>query len=157
VSKFEKIPGYVGHVVIKEGKVVESKGVENAELVRDIVLENLRIGNEQANELGFNKLRSFIMIGGEKSLVFMKDTALVVENSKTDWHSVFLTYTFHKSWCIGGVVSLLISFILFYLVLFTTTFSWLAPEPRFYLPTLFLLIGIFGLAVSRTRLAYRLD
>ncbi|MEM0363936.1 MAG: hypothetical protein QXV69_04820 [Sulfolobaceae archaeon] len=157
MSKYEKVPGYVGHLTIKEGNVLESRGIEDPEAIKNIILENLKIGNEQANELGFNKLRAFIMIGGERSLIFMKNTALVVDNSKTDWHNVFLTYTFYKSWCVGGVISLFISFVLFYLVIFTNVFNWLAPEPRFYLPTLFLLLGIFGLAVSKTRLAYRLD
>lgn len=157
MTKFEKILGYKGHITIRENRIIEARGVEDAETLKDIIITNIEKGNRDAKELGFNKLRGFIMFGEESSLVFMKDTALIVDTKKTDWQNVFTTYTYYKSWCVGGIVSLLLSFIFFYIVLFTNILNWLAPEPRFYIPTILLIIGIFGLSVAKTKLAYRLD
>ncbi|MEM0264309.1 MAG: hypothetical protein QXQ01_08185 [Saccharolobus sp.] len=51
----------------------------------------------------------------------------------------------------------IISIILFYFALFTALMNFIAPEPRLYIPSLVIIIGVIFLAISRTRLAYRLE
>jgi hypothetical protein len=151
-----RVKGYIGHVKIdKEGKVVESN-VNNAEEIAKILKFNIEKGNQEAKELGFNKINGFAMFGSTKSLTFMKDTALLVDNKKADWQELFTTYTYIKSWLIGGIALLVLSLILYYLAIFTSYMDYFAPEPRFYTPTILLLISIFMIVLSKSKYSYRL-
>ncbi len=151
-----KVKGYIGHVKINnEGKVIESN-VDNAEEIAKILKINVEKGNQEAKELGFNKMNGFAMFGSSKSLTFMKDTALVVDSKKADWQELFSTYTYIKSWLIGGIALLVISLILYYLAIFTSYMNYFAPEPRYYTPTILLLISVFMIVLSKSKYSYRL-
>ncbi|MEM3204472.1 MAG: hypothetical protein QW232_09705 [Saccharolobus sp.] len=157
MAKKIKIKGYIGHVKINDQGKVEESNMENAEKIAEFISFNVKKGNEEAKELGFNKLHGFAMFGSDNSLAFMKNLALVVDTDKTDFNDLFTYYTFNKSFCVTGVALVIISIILFYFALFTALMNFIAPEPRLYIPSLVIIIGVIFLAISRTRLAYRLE
>nr|WP_276321728.1 hypothetical protein [Saccharolobus shibatae] len=150
--------GYVGHIKInEEGKIEESSNIDYPSKLVDIIKFNLKKGNEEAKELGFNKINGFAMFGSDKSLTFMKGLAIVVDNEKADWQDLFTYYTYNKTFIITGVVLVILSILLFYYGLLTSVFNFMAPEPRIYIPTILLLIGVIFLALSKSTFSYRLE
>ena len=89
MAKKIKIKGYIGHVKINDQGKVEESNMENAEKIAEFISFNVKKGNEEAKELGFNKLHGFAMFGSDKSLAFMKNLALVVDTDKTDFNDLF--------------------------------------------------------------------
>lgn len=152
-----KLKGYIGELELDEKGNVKKSNLDNAQTLAEILKFNVNKGNEEAKELGFSKLHGFAMIGSDKSITFMKNKAYVVETSKADWQQIFVTYTFIKSWCAGGVALFIISIIWFALALTTPYLNYFAPEPKFYIPTLLLLISIFMMSLSKSRFSYRLE
>lgn len=151
------VKGYVGHIKIgKNGKVVESNNVENPERLAQVLDFDVKKGNEEAKELGFRKMHGFAIIGERKSLTFMKGEAIIVETDKADWQELFLHYVYDKGFIAVGAVLLVLAAVIFSIDVFTTAMEWLAPEPRYYIPLLMALIGVFFLGVSKTSLSYRL-
>ncbi|EZQ10578.1 MULTISPECIES: DUF2173 family protein [Acidianus] len=151
-----KTKGYLGHVRISpEGRVVESD-VSNSEEIAKVIKFNIEKGNEEAKELGFSKLNGFAMIGSDKSLAFMKNLAVLVDNQKVDWQELFVEYVYNKVWIAIGSILVIISVILYYLAIFTPFMNYFAPEPRLYLPTILILVGVIFLGMSRTKFSYRL-
>ena len=61
--------------------------------IAEYISFNVKKGNEEAKELGFNKLHGFAMFGSDNSLAFMKNLALVVDTDKTDFNDLF-TYLY---------------------------------------------------------------
>ncbi|MBW9141673.1 MAG: hypothetical protein K1T65_08350, partial [Candidatus Aramenus sp.] len=57
----------------------------------------------------------------------------------------------------GGIALIAISIIMFFLAIFTSALDYFAPEPRLYLPSILLLIGVFMVGLSKTRFSYRLE
>ncbi|QIW24561.1 hypothetical protein EWF20_10745 [Sulfolobus sp. S-194] len=156
MKKVEEIKGYKGHIALnEEGKVIQAKNLENEEEWANVLKFNVEKGNEEAKELGFNKMNGFAMIGSNYSLAFMKGLGVVVDTRKADWQELFIYYTYSWSVLITGIVITALSIILFGLA-FTSYMSWLAPEPRFYLPAILLIVGIVFLAASKSSMAYRL-
>lgn len=150
-----KLKGYYGHIAIDEnGKVIESN-LENPEEWANVLTFNVKKGNEEAKELGFNRMNGFAMFGSNYSLAFMKNMGVVVDTRKADWQELFTFYTYSVSVLIVGIVITAISIILFGLA-FTPYMNWIAPEPRFYFPILLLIIGIVFLVASKSSMAYRL-
>lgn len=152
-----KIKGYIGHVKIDTQGNVKESDIENANDVAEILKNNIQKGNEEAKELGFSKINGFAMLGSQKSLAFMKNEAVLVDTKKADWEELFVKYTFIKSWLVGGIVLTVLSIIMYYLAIFTSYLDYFAPEPRLYAPTIILLIGIFMLALSKSKYSYRLE
>ncbi len=156
--KIDKLKGYVGHIKIDEqGRIVESKNIANPAKLAEIVNVNLKKGNEEARELGFKRMNGFAMFGEKESLAFMKGLGVVVDSEKVDWQDLFVYYTFNVAFCATGVILTVFSLILFYIAIFTKFMYFLAPEPRFYIPTILIIIGVFFLAISKSKLAYRLE
>ncbi|AWR96324.1 DUF2173 family protein [Acidianus sulfidivorans JP7] len=152
-----KIKGYLGSVELDQNKNVKRADIDDANKIAEIVKANIEKGNEEAKELGFSKLNGFAMIGSSKSIAFMKNKAVIVDTNKADWQDLFVTYTYIKSWLVGGIILLAIS-VIWYILAFTTSYlDYFAPEPRVYIPTILLLIGIFMTALSKTRYSYRLE
>ncbi|MEM0264310.1 MAG: hypothetical protein QXQ01_08190 [Saccharolobus sp.] len=56
MAKKIKIKGYIGHVKINDQGKVEESNIENAEKIAEFISFNVKKGNEEAKELGFNKL-----------------------------------------------------------------------------------------------------
>lgn len=153
-----KLKGYIGHLKINDqGKIEESVNVDNAEKLAEILMFNVKKGNEEAKELGFNKMHGFAMIGSNKSLAFMKAMALIVDTEKTDWQDLFIYYTYNKSFIVTGAILVIISVLLFYMALLTNMLNFLAPEPRLYIPSILIIIGVIFLAISKSSLSYRLE
>jgi roadblock/LC7 domain-containing protein len=152
-----KLKGYIGHVKIDDKGHVKESDVGNAEDIASILERNVEKGNEEAKELGFSKLNGFAMFGSQKSITFMKNEAILVDTKKADWEDIFVRYTFIKSWLAGGIILVALSIIMFYLAIFTSYLDYFAPEPRLYTPTIILLIGVFMLALSKSKYGYRLD
>ncbi|AWR95813.1 DUF2173 family protein [Acidianus brierleyi] len=152
-----KIKGYLGHVKVDNQGNVKESDIENAKDVAEILRNNIQKGNEEAKELGFSKINGFAMFGSQKSLAFMKNEAVLVDTKKADWEELFVKYTFIKSWLVGGIVLTVLSIIMYYLAIFTNYLDYFAPEPRLYAPTIILLIGIFMLALSKSKYSYRLE
>ena len=151
------VKGYVGHIKMsKDGRVVESNNVENPEKLAQVLDFDVKKGNEEARELGFGRMHGFAIIGEKKSLTFMKGEALIVETDKADWQELFLHYVYNKGYIVVGAVLLVLTALILYLDIFTSAMDWLAPEPRYYIPTILALIGVFFLGVSKTSLSYRL-
>ncbi|MCH4816079.1 MAG: hypothetical protein QXY87_12615 [Saccharolobus sp.] len=158
MDNIKKLKGYVGHIKInEEGKIEESSNIDYPSKLVDIIKFNLKKGNEEAKELGFNKINGFAMFGSDKSLTFMKGLAIVVDNEKADWQDLFTYYTYNKTFIITGVVLVILSILLFYYGLLTSVFNFMAPEPRIYIPTILLLIGVIFLALSKSTFSYRLE
>ncbi|QXJ31304.1 hypothetical protein [Saccharolobus shibatae] len=158
MGDIKKLKGYVGHIKInEEGKIEESSNIDYSSKLVDIIKFNLKKGNEEAKELGFNKINGFAMFGSDKSLTFMKGLAIVVDNEKADWQDLFTYYTYNKTFIITGVVLVILSILLFYYGLLTSVFNFMAPEPRIYIPTILLLIGVIFLALSKSTFSYRLE
>ncbi len=151
-----KIKGYLGHVKVDNQGNVKESDIENAKDIAEILKNNIQKGNEEAKELGFSKINGFAMFGSQKSLAFMKNEAVLVDTRKADWEELFVKYTFIKSWLAGGIVLTVLSIIMYYLAIFTSYLDYFAPEPRLYLPTIILLIGVFMLALSKSKYSYRL-
>ncbi|TRM80189.1 hypothetical protein DJ524_08440, partial [Sulfolobus sp. D5] len=123
----DKLKGYVGHIKIDEqGKIIESRNVENPAKLAEVINFNLKRGNEEARELGFNKMNGFAIFGEKESLVFMKGLGVVVDSQKVDWQDVFTYYTFNVAFCATGVVLTVLSLILFYIAIFTNFMYFLA-------------------------------
>ncbi len=154
-----KVKGYVGSVKIDDsGSVVWTDlDKEDAEEIAKILKFNVQKGNEEARELGFSKMHGFAMFGSENSLTFMKNKALLVRTKEADWQDLFVMYTYIKSWLAGGIALIAISIIMFFLAIFTSALDYFAPEPRLYLPSILLLIGVFMVGLSKTRFSYRLE
>lgn len=156
MKKVEDIKGFYGYVAIDDnGKVTQSKNVDNPDEWAEVLSFNTKKGNEEAKEMGFNRMNGFAMIGSNYSLAFMKGLGVIVDTKKADWQELFTYYTYSWSILIAGIVVTAISIILFGLA-FTPYMSWLAPEPRFYLPSILIIIGVILLASSKSSLAYRL-
>ncbi|MCI2414007.1 MAG: hypothetical protein MPF33_01950 [Candidatus Aramenus sp.] len=154
-----KVKGYVGSVKIDDsGNVVRTDlDKEEAEEIANALKFNVQKGNEEARELGFSKMHGFAMFGSEKSLAFMKNKALLVRTKEADWQELFVMYTYIKSWLAGGIALIAISIVMFILAIFTSALDYFAPEPRLYLPSILLLIGVFMVGLSKTRFSYRLE
>ncbi|AAK42762.1 hypothetical protein SULI_02270 [Saccharolobus solfataricus] len=158
MGSVKKLKGYEGHVKIDEnGEIEESSNIENLSKLVELIKFNLKKGNEEAKQLGFNKLNGFAMFGSNKSLTFMKGLAIVVDNDKADWQDLFTYYTYNKTFIITGGVLVLLSILLFYYGLLTPMFNFMAPEPRIYIPTILLLIGVIFLILSKSTFSYRLE
>ncbi|QGA53247.1 hypothetical protein GFS03_00855 [Sulfolobus sp. E5-1-F] len=158
MANIKKLKGYIGHVKInEEGKIEESSNIEDPSKLVDVIKFNLKKGNEEAKELGFNKINGFAMFGNDKSLTFMRGLAIIIDNEKADWQDLFTYYTYTKAFIITGAVLVVLSILLFYYSLFTPIFNFMAPEPRIYIPTLLLIIGVIFLALSKSTFSYRLE
>ncbi|ACP36768.1 conserved hypothetical protein [Sulfolobus islandicus Y.G.57.14] len=158
MDNIKKLKGYIGHIKInEEGKIEESSNIDYPSKLVDIIKFNLKKGNEEAKELGFNKINGFAMFGSGKSLTFMKGLCIIVDNKKADWQDLFTYYTYNKTFIITGVVLVILSILLFYYGLLTSVFDFIAPEPRIYIPTILLLIGVIFLALSKSTFSYRLE
>ncbi len=158
MDNIKKLKGYIGHIKInEEGKIEESSNIDYPSKLVDIIKFNLKKGNEEAKELGFNKINGFAMFGSGKSLTFMKGLCIIVDNEKADWQDLFTYYTYNKTFIITGVVLVILSILLFYYGLLNSVFNFIAPEPRIYIPTILLLIGVIFLALSKSTFSYRLE
>ncbi|WP_338604320.1 hypothetical protein V6M85_06175 [Sulfolobus tengchongensis] len=158
MADVKKLKGYMGHIKINsEGRIEESSNVENVSKLAEIILFNLKKGNEEARELGFNRLNGFAMFGSNRSITFMKGIGVIVDNEKADWQELFTYYTYNSSFIITGVILIALSAILFYFGLLTSALNFLAPEPRLYIPLILIIIGVTFLALSKTTLSYRLE
>ncbi|BFH72345.1 hypothetical protein SJAV_02890 [Sulfurisphaera javensis] len=156
MKRADEIKGYYGHIAVDEnGNVTNSKNIDNPEEWAKVVSFNVKKGNEEAKELGFNKMNGFAMIGRDYTLTFMKGLGVVVDTKKADWQELFTYYTYSWSILITGIIITALSIILFGLA-FTPYMSWLAPEPRFYLPSILVIVGIMLLVASKSSMAYRL-
>ena len=156
MKEVKKLKGYYGYVKIDEqGNAVQAENVENKEEWAKVISYNLKKGNEEAKELGFNKMNGFAMFGSNYSLTFMKDLGVIVNTKEADWQELFTYYTYSLSVLITGIVITAISIVLFGLA-FTPYMDWLAPEPRFYLPSILIIVGIVFLFSSKSSMAYRL-
>lgn len=152
-----KLKGYIGEVELDEKGNIKRSNVDKADKIAEIVKFNVNKGNEEAKELGFSKLNGFVMIGADKSITFMKNKAYIIDTNRADWQQIFVNYTFIKAWCAGGVALLVISILWLALAIMTPYLNYFAPEPKFYIPILTLLISIFMISLSKSRFSYRLD
>jgi hypothetical protein len=155
--------GVHGYIKINdEGKVIESQNVENPEQWAEIITYNVKKGNEEARELGFGRMNGFAMIGKEYSLTFMKGGAYIVKTNEVNWQELFIKYTYSMTTLIAGIVLTALA-ILFFIIDLTPLVNSipyvnsLAPEPRFYIPSILIIIGVILLATSKSKFNYRLS
>ncbi|MEM0363337.1 MAG: hypothetical protein QXH75_06020 [Sulfolobaceae archaeon] len=70
-------------------KLVKVSGEDiqiNPDKLRNILLENMRIGEEEAKELKFlGSLRGFAMILDDLGIVFINDYLILTDAKKTNW------------------------------------------------------------------------
>lgn len=148
--------GYVGHVKLKDGKVVE-KDIEDAEKIAEIIQPNLKKGQEEAEELGFKKLHGFVMIGQECSLAVMKDEAVVVKTMSADWQEVFRYFTYFKGYLLGGVAILILATLFGIFAFATPDLDYFNVTPKIFITLLLYIIGGVTVAMSKSKWSYRLD
>lgn len=155
--------GYVGHIKLDDqGNVIESKGVDNPNDWAEVIKFNVKKGNEEARELGFGKMNGFAMIGKDYSLTFMKNGAYIVKTNEADWHEIFVKYTYSYTTLIVGLFLTILSIIIFIIdftpaINYIPYFNQMAPEPRIYIPTILIILGVIVLAASKSKFNYRLD
>jgi len=156
MKEVKKLKGYYGYVKIDEqGNAVQAENVENKEEWARVISSNLKKGNEETKELGFSRMNGFAMFGSNYSLAFMKDLGVIVNTKEADWQELFTYYTYSLSLLIIGIVITAISIVLYGLA-FTPYMNWLAPEPRYFIPTMLIIAGIVFLFSSKSSMAYRL-
>lgn len=155
--------GYVGHIKFDDqGNVIESKNVENPKEWAEIIKFNVKKGNEEARELGLGRMNGFAMIGKDYSLTFMKNGAYLVKTREVDWHDLFVKYTYSYTTLITGLFLTILSIIIFLIdvtpaINYIPYFNQLAPEPKFFIPILILLVGVVLLGISKSKFNYRLE
>ncbi|QKR00080.1 hypothetical protein GWK48_06560 [Metallosphaera tengchongensis] len=150
-----KIKGYLGHIKVDNNWDINEKVNVPDELL-SILKFNVEKGNQEAKELGFNRMNGFAMMGSKKSLAFMKGEVVMVETDKADWQELFVHYVYMKGWLALGIGILILSIILYYLSLDTSLLDYFAPLPRLFVPTILLLISLVMIPASKTRYTYRL-
>ncbi|BDC18709.1 hypothetical protein [Acidianus sp. HS-5] len=91
---YSRIPGLLGVYKLQGGKFtkVEGGGVNiDLDKLTDIVMENMRIGEDEAQKIGLGSLQGFAMILDDTGFAYINGILLVVDAMKTNWDLVVKT------------------------------------------------------------------
>ncbi len=88
---YKDIPGLIGVYRVSGGSVVKVYGedlkLDQQKLV-NILMENMRIGEEEAKKLGLGSFMGFAMILDDLGIAYINNTIVVVDAVKTNWSTV---------------------------------------------------------------------
>ncbi|AEE93203.1 conserved hypothetical protein [Acidianus hospitalis W1] len=91
---YSRIPGLLGVYKLQNGKFtkVEGEGINiDVEKLTNIVMENMRIGEEEAGKIGLSSLQGFAMILDDTGFAYINGVLVVVNAVKTNWDLVIKT------------------------------------------------------------------
>ncbi len=88
---YSRIPGLLGVYKLQAGKFtkVEGEGIKiDLDKLTDIIMENMRIGEDEAQKIGLGSLQGFAMILDDTGFAYINGVLLVVDALKTNWDLV---------------------------------------------------------------------
>ncbi|ACP39381.1 DUF2173 family protein [Saccharolobus islandicus] len=85
----DNIPGIIAIFRFREGKLTKIQGQDiliDLDKLSNIIMENMRIGENEAKELKFlESFRGFAMILDDIGVVFVDDYLVITNAKKTNW------------------------------------------------------------------------
>ncbi|AWR96323.1 hypothetical protein DFR86_01355 [Acidianus sulfidivorans JP7] len=88
---YQDIPGLIGVYKISGNTVSKIYGEDlkmDPNKLVSILMENMRIGEEEYKKLGYGPFLGFAMILDNVGIAYLNETIIVVDAVKTDWSKV---------------------------------------------------------------------
>ncbi len=88
---YEDIPGLIGVYKISNGTITKVYGEDlrvNPEKLMNILMENMRIGEEESQKIGLGSFMGFAMILDNLGIAYLNNTIILVDAVKTNWSKV---------------------------------------------------------------------
>ncbi|AWR95814.1 hypothetical protein [Acidianus brierleyi] len=88
---YEDIPGLIGVYKISGSTITKVYGQDlklNSEKLLNILMENMRIGEEESRKIGLGSFMGFAMILDNLGIAYLNNTIILVDAVKTNWSKV---------------------------------------------------------------------
>lgn len=88
---YEDIPGLIGVYKISGSTITKVYGQDlklNPEKLLNILMENMRIGEEESLKIGLGSFMGFAMILDNIGIAYLNNTVILVDAVKTNWSKV---------------------------------------------------------------------
>ncbi len=88
---YEDIPGLIGIYKITGDSVTKIYGQDlklDPQKLVNILMENMRIGEEESQKIGLGSFMGFAMILDDLGIAYINNTIILVDAVKTNWSKV---------------------------------------------------------------------